>query len=316
MTVSESLVREAFDKDVVVQMDPAVKPSASIYRLGLLSAVAVPLRGQSRAVGVIYADTSRLAKAFDPFGVSLLSALASHTAMALEQTRLSRKARQEERWREQLERYLPRGVVDRMLASGDSSPGFSMQADELEATVLFCDMAGFTSRTEDMEPHSVLLLLNRCFSQMTEIVQDHGGTLDKYIGDCIMVVFGAPIAQDDHCRRAARAALGLRDAIQRINAEIGDLALSFRIGMHSGKVIAGDVGHVARRNWTVLGSTVNLASRIESSVAQPGQIVLTGETRTGLGDEFELRAIEIVKPPKGISKGFEAFELLGPRSSP
>ena len=315
MSVSQSLVREAFENKAVIQMDPTLKPSESMYQLSLRSAIAVPLLGQKRTVGVIYADTSLLTGAFDPFGISLLSALASHTAIALEQTRLARKARQEERWREQLEKYLPRGVVDRMLASGDSSPGFSMKAEEMEATVLFCDMAGFTSRTEDMEPHAVLVLLNRCFSRMTEVVQEQGGTLDKYIGDCLMVVFGAPIAQPDHARRAARAALGLRDAIHSINAEVGNLALSFRIGMHSGKVIAGDVGHVARRNWTVLGNTVNLASRMESSVAQPGQIVLTGDTRAGLGDEFELRPIEILKPPKGIKRGFEAFELLGPRPS-
>jgi adenylate cyclase len=314
MTVSQSLIRSAFEKKSVVQMDPRIEPSASMHQLRLRSAVGVPLLGVSRPVGVIYADTSLLTGAFDPFGMALLSALASQAAIALEQSRLMRKARQEERWREQLERYLPRAVVDRMLAAGgDSQPGLLMAAEEADATVVFCDMAGFTSRTEDMEPAAVLLLLNRCFSHMTEVVQDQGGTVDKYIGDALMAVFGAPLAQADHARRAALASLGLRDTIQKINAESADLELGFRIGMHSGKVIAGDVGHVTRRNWTVIGSTVNLASRMESYVAQPGQIVLTGDTRAQLGDEFELRPVEVAKLPKGIKRGFEAYELLGVR---
>jgi len=316
MTVSESLIQQAFAKNTVAQFDPQAHLSDSMFRLKLSSAVAVPLFGDSReaGVGVIYADTSSLTEAFDPFSVALLSALASHTAIALEQTRLIRKARQEERWRARLGQHLAPGVVERILASGESSPGFLLKAEEVEVTVVFCDMAGFTSRTEEMEPRDVFVLLNRCFSHMTEVVHEHGGTVDKYIGDCLMAVFGAPFPQDDHARRAAVAALGLRDAIGRVNASGAGPEVGFRIGMHSGRAVAGDVGHVTRRSWTVLGSTVNLASRMESAVAQPGQIVLTGSTRAGLGDEFDLRPVEVVKPPKGIARGFQAFELLGRRS--
>jgi adenylate cyclase len=312
MEVSESLVQEAFLARAVVQLDPDVRTSRSISRLGLRSALAVPLLAEPRVVGVIYADTSVASRAFDAFNVTLLSALASHAAIALEQTRLLRKARQEERNRAKLEQYLAPGVVNRILASSDSSassPGLAMRADEADVTVLFCDMAGFTSRTEDMAPQEVLSLLNRCFSQMTEVIHQHEGTLDKYIGDCIMAVFGAPQTQPDHARRAALSALGLRGAVRRINAD-GGPEIDFRIGIHSGRVVAGDVGHVTRRNWTVLGSTVNLASRLENFVARPGQIVLSGETRERLGDEFDTCRLALSGLPKGISRSFEAYELV------
>jgi adenylate cyclase len=311
MRVSDSLVQKAFSERVTVQMDPGIR-SESMHDLRLRSAIAVPLLDQSKSIGVIYADTSLLTGAFDAFGVALLAALANHAAIALEQARLLRRIQHEERSRTRLERYLARGVVDRILASGDTSPGFSMRAEEAEVTVLFCDMAGFTTRTESLPPQDVLFLLNRYFGQMTEVILGHEGTLDKYIGDCIMAVFGAPQAQPDHARRAALTALGIRDAIRRMNEGMPEVGrVEFRMGMHSGKAIAGDVGHVARRDWTVLGSTVNLASRMESAVAAREQIALTGETRAFLGDEFEVRPIEVAKLPKGISRDFQAFELLG-----
>jgi adenylate cyclase len=315
MRVSESLVQKAFSERVTVQMDPKV-PSGSMADLRLRSAIAVPLVDDAKSIGVIYADTSLLAEAFDVFGVSLLSALANHAAMALEQARLLRRVRQEERARTRLERYLARGVVDRILASGETNPGFSMRAEEAEVTVLFCDMAGFTTRTESLAPQDVLFLLNRYFGNMTEVILGHEGTLDKYIGDCIMAVFGAPQAQPDHARRAGLAALGMRDAIHKMNeGQPEEKKVEFRMGIHSGRVIAGDVGHVARRDWTVLGATVNLASRMESSVASRDQIAVTGATRAMLGDEFETRPIVLAKLPKGISKDFQAFELLGLRKA-
>jgi adenylate cyclase len=311
--VSETLVRQAFAERAIVQISPGARLSDSMHRLKLRSAVAVPLLEDTRALGVIYADTSLHAGAFDDFGVALLSALASHAAIALEQTRLIRKARQEERNRAKLEQYLAPGVVNRILASGETSPGFKMKAEEVEVSVLFCDMAGFTSRTEDMPPHDVLVLLNRCFSRMTEVIHEHEGTLDKYIGDCIMAVFGAPQPQPDHARRAALAALGLREVVRRVNQEGAGVEVGFRIGIHSGRAVAGDVGHVTRRNWTVIGSTVNLASRMESAVARPGQIVVTDQTRERLGDGFVVRPVKLARMPKGIKHRFQAFELLAYR---
>lgn len=311
VSVSESLVQRALLEKVVIQMDPKESPTASMYNLRLRSAIAVPLVHEGKSVGVIYADTSQLSEAFDFFGVSLLSALANHAAIALEQARLVRRVRQEERSRLRLEQYLAKPVVDRILTSSESSPALGMRAEECEVTVLFCDMAGFTVRSEGLPPYGVLSLLNHYFSHMTEAIFEQEGTLDKYIGDCIMAVFGAPCEQLDHARRAARAALGMRAAIRKMNAvQPEGERVGFRIGMHSGRVVAGDVGHNARRDWTVLGATVNLASRLASTIAHTDQIVLTGDTLARLGDGFEVRPIKVEKAPKGITHSFEAYELI------
>jgi adenylate cyclase len=122
------------------------------------------------------------------------------------------------------------------------------------------------------------------------------------------------MAQADHARRAACAALELRAAVERLAPREAGARLDFRMGMRSGKVVAGNLGHARRREWTVLGSTVNLASRMESEVARPGQIVLTEFTRSLLGEEFDLRRLPS-HTPKGFTREVELYELLGPRAA-
>jgi len=169
-------------------------------------------------------------------------------------------------------------------------------------------MVGFTSRAETLQPGVVMSMLNHYFGRMSDVIFENEGTLDKFIGDCLMAAFGAPLPQSDHAARAARAALGLRDAVRELNAAAGE-SLGFRIGLNSGAAVAGDVGNSRRREWTVIGSTVNLASRTEG-MAQTDQILLTEFTRPLLGPEFEVRSVG-ARRPKGLSRDIEMFELLG-----
>ena len=176
---------------------------------------------------------------------------------------------------------------------------------------MFADVVDFTLRCESLEPRQVAELLNRYFSEMAEMVFRHEGTLDKFIGDCLMAVFGAPLATDDHARRAALAALDMREALAQLNEPMPpESRWQFRIGMHSGKVVAGDIGSIRRSDYTVLGSTVNLAARLESSVAQPGQIVISDTMNELLPGLLETRAIGKFRP-KGISRQVSCFEVLG-----
>jgi adenylate cyclase len=293
------------------QHDQRFSEGASILELGIRSAMAAPIWNREQVDGLIYADTSVRRKAFDKSDLDLLSALGNHLSVAIEQARLQESIVEQQVVRQRLERYHSPSVIDRITRASSSSAGESMTVDERTVTVLFADVVGFSSRCETMEPRDVAELLNRYFSAMTEAVFRHDGTLDKFIGDCLMAVFGAPFPADDHATRAAEAALDMRDALVELNRELPPSdRLEFRVGMHAGRVVAGDIGSVRRSDYTVLGSTVNTASRLESTVARPGQIVISAELAEALGDRYAVAELG-EHPLRGMSQAVRCFELLG-----
>jgi len=279
----------------------------SIIDLGIRSAMAAPLWNADRVEGLIYADSQIRAKAFDNFDLDVLSALGNHAAVAIEQFRLQKAITDQQLVRQRLERYHSPAVIEHITAHGEQT----LVADELEVTVMFADVVGFTPRCESLEPRQVAELLNRYFSEMADVIFRHEGTLDKFIGDCLMAVFGAPLSAKDHATRGALTALEMREALDALNEPRSpESRLQFRIGMHSGKVIAGDIGSIRRSDYTVLGSTVNLAARLESGVAGPGQIVISDTMNEALQGKFETRAIGDYRP-KGLSRDVTCYELLG-----
>lgn len=291
------------------QTDPDLAGGASIMALGIRSAMAAPLWNGEKVEGIIYVDTPLHEKAFDDFDLDLLSALGNNVAMALERARLQDSVLDERLSRQRLERYHSPAVVERIT---QATAGQVLTAEEREVTVLYADVVGFTRRCESMDPRDVAQMLNRCFSEMTEVVFQHEGTLDKFIGDCLMAVFGAPLPMEDHPVRAVRAALDMRDALSQLNeAQPEQDRLEFRIGMHSGRVVAGDIGSVRRSDYTVLGSTVNLASRMQTEVAEPGQIIASDTVYEATKHLFRFRCVG-ESQPKGIARVVTAYEVLGP----
>ena len=182
--------------------------------------------------------------------------------------------------------YVPPELVAEMVKSPES---YSMEAETREMTVLFCDMRGFTQLSETMPPAELQQLLNTVFSRLTEVIRHHQGTIDKYMGDCVMAFWGAPVRRDDHAACAVHAAKDMVQAIQRINAEnrqAGMPAIGVGIGINTGQMLVGDMGSKLRRSYTVLGDAVNLASRIEALSRVYGVDILVGEaTRNALPDE-------------------------------
>ena len=140
----------------------------------------------------------------------------------------------------------------------------SRPEERRQVTVLFADLSGYTAVAERMDPEAVKSLVDRCLRRLGQEVERYGGSVDKYIGDNVMAVFGAPVAHEDDAERAVRAALGMQDAMTEINEGLGDshgVSFALRVGVNTGEVVAGAVGD----GYTVIGDTVNVASRLQSA---------------------------------------------------
>jgi adenylate cyclase len=169
---------------------------------------------------------------------------------------------------------------------------------------------GFTTMSERMGPTDLARVLNRYFARMADVVFEHEGTLDKFIGDAVLAVFGAPMDQSDHAIRAVRAAIAMRHGLGALNAEQPGEPLDARIAVNSGVATAGDIGSPKRREYTVLGDVVNTCARVQAYVCAPGQIVITRATCDLLGGAIATRSIGSQKL-RGREAPVELFEVLG-----
>lgn len=217
--------------------------------------------------------------------------------------------RDQRRIRNAFKLYLPGSLIDDMIASGQSP---SLGGEERDLSILFCDIAGFTKMSEGMEPEALVTVLNRYFTVMTDIIEAHGGFVDKYIGDAVLAVFGAPYAIDNHTRAAVAAALAMRQAMADDPTLLATSSGrgSNRIGIATGPALIGNIGSPRRFNYTVMGDTVNLASRLEGAnkYYNPA-LMVSGETVRHHGDPDAFRALDIVQVV-GRSEPVEVFEPL------
>jgi adenylate cyclase len=206
-------------------------------------------------------------------------------------------------------KYMARKVMAHILKEK-----MSLVGEKLEVTILFSDLRGFTSISERMDPQTLVGLLNEYFTEMVEAVLAEDGVVDKYIGDAIMVVFGAPEPEPNDALRAVRSAVGMRKALARLNARLsarGITPLRTGIGIHTGQVIAGSIGHEEQRQYTVIGDAVNLASRLETATKDVGAHILISEHTYELVKEHVVARQVKEITVKGRAQPVMTYEVTG-----
>jgi adenylate cyclase len=288
LTVSRTITQKVMREKVAVlsqdaKTDAEFSGADSIVSQGVRSTICAPLLTASNVHGVLYADRLDPFAAFSPDHLELIGAVAAQTAVTVETVKAHKRLAREEVARANYSRFMPEYVVKQLL---DNPNSFRLGGANQTITVLFADIRGFTALSEHEKPEKVVSLLNRYFSAMSDIIFDHGGTLDKYIGDGLMALFGAPSASPADAMNAVKAAVAMQKRLQPLNVELavdGFAEVFMGIGLHTGEATIGYIGTEKRSEYTAIGDTVNLASRLESNAAG-GQILMSEATATASGN--------------------------------
>jgi len=224
----------------------------------------------------------------------------------------------EKRLRSTMARYMPKEVADRLLEGGDSALGGHLQ----KATVLFSDIRAFTSLSERAGPQETVAMLNDYFSIMAELIMTNGGILDKYIGDAIMAVFGAPFVTEDDADNAMKTSINMIRALKEFNRQRearGKEPIEIGIGLNTDQVLSGNIGSERRMDYTVIGDGVNLAARLETANKTYGSLVLISEfTVNDLKQEYRLREVDrlIVKGKEEAVAIYETLDIYSHETFP
>lgn len=220
-----------------------------------------------------------------PVFLPLLFAWAFYFAAALHEYLRERKAREQTVL--MFNRFLDPRVVNELMDQGQTAQSMSGKTQTL--TVLFSDIRNFTTYSEQHSAEQVVTMLNRYFSLQVEVIFRHGGTLDKFIGDAIMAFWGAPTADPQHAAHAVAAALEMAQRLEEFKLELGEAGAAFDvgIGIHSGPAVVGFIGSARRQDYTAIGDTVNLSSRIEGQTKGVARILVSDETRALCADKFD-----------------------------
>jgi adenylate cyclase len=308
-TVTEKLMNDRVPLLIYdVGTDERFSTSQSLRISGIRSAMCAPLIYKDRVFGIFYVDCLSKPYAFSQEELGIFSVIAAEAAISFDNARSHEELARRVVERQALERFLSSNIVEKILASPDE---VHLGGENQTVTILFSDIRGFTRMSEHMEPHAVVELLNEYFSEMTDIVFDTGGTLDKYLGDGIMAVYGAPIPKPDDSLRATKTAMEMQRALAALNRDWesrGQQPLRMGVGVNTGPVTAGNIGSAKRMDYTVIGDAVNLASRLCSNAAG-GQILVSESTYLQLNGCIPAQRLEPIRV-KGKDTPVELYEVF------
>ncbi len=299
-----NVISGLLDGKVLVRPDYAVGYDVVMLVLaGLTLAFALPLLSASRAMmlsgGVVFALVGFNFWMYLSFGLVLPLASALTMAVAAFALNMSYGYFVESRSKRELANlfgtYVPPELVDEMVKDPDS---YSMKASNKELTVMFCDMRGFTKMSEQMEPLQLQELLNGVFTRLTSLIRANRGTIDKYMGDCVMAFWGAPVETSEHASLAVKAAMEMARAVVDINNDHrarGIPEIGIGIGLNTGSMCVGDMGSNIRRSYTVIGDAVNLGSRLEGLSKAYGVDIVVSESTRKLAPEIAWQELDKVR---------------------
>jgi adenylate cyclase len=290
-------------------MDFAASKGKSMILNRISSAIVAPLLHNDEILGVLWLDSETLAQ-FQPKDMEIVTAIAAQAAMFIEINILGKKIEQEIVNRERFSRLLSPNIAQRVL-SGELEVTKGGQLVQ-ECTVFNSDIRGFTRMSEGAEPQVIVDMLNEYFEQMVEVLFKYEGTLDKFMGDGIMALWGAPVAHPDDPTRSVSCAIEQMEVLGRFNRErVADNQppLGIGIGIHTGPLVAGYIGSSRALSYTVIGDVANTSARL-CGIAAAGQILVSEQTLARLTEKYEYEEL----PPaqlKGKGKPFRVFNVLG-----
>jgi adenylate cyclase len=311
--VPRSIARKVVAERVAVLIenlpaDSRFAPGGTGTVHNVLSALCAPLMGsQGTALGIIYLDNLVATHSFTEEDLEFLTAFSGMAAVALENSQLVERTRREAVVLSNFQRYFAPDLA-RQIAGQEGE--IQLGGAKCLAVVLFSDIRGFTSISERMSPDEIASLLTEYFTEMVEIVFEHGGTLDKFMGDALMALWGAPIAHVDDVDRATRAAIAMQRALARLNGTWngqGRQTLSVGIGINLGEVFAGNIGSDRRLEYTVIGDAVNIAARL-CSEAGPGEILIGESLHAALTTQPPVTALAPL-PLKGKTQPVPVYRV-------
>jgi len=314
LKLSRSIVNKVIQDKVAfltrdAQVDSRFAAGKSVAAMQIRSAICVPIWDAGEVDGVLYIDNSSRPGAFGEEDQKLVVAVGNQLAVAIKREEMLEKLKTEAVMRSNLERYHSPDVVEMILKHG-GKVGLD-DVKETEVTVLFSDIEGFTKMSERLPPQEVAKILNAYFEGATEAIFQNHGQVNKYIGDAILAVFGAPVSSPDHAENACKAALAMLEALRTFRATLPQTErFRMRIGLNSGPVVAGNIGASKRMEYTVIGNTVNIASRLEK-IAPPDGIAIGPATEALIREKgFIAESMGPIRL-KGLASDMDIFRLLG-----